>query len=200
MATEPHLEKITDALLTLINGVTTGNGFHHTIEVARSMTVDFRDTSPSHLKGVLFIQDADRMTDQESYGTARWMVNYVLEVFVRESKAATIIETITNRIMADVDKRIQTDPVLGGLAIDTVLTGMGYLATNPNFTGLVLEISVNYQTGLVDIKCFAPINLIGADKFNITFVPAIDDIFTIRNLIITFEEEDLTVTAIGITV
>ena len=150
MATEPHLEKITDALLTLINGVTTGNGFHYTITAARSMTVDFRDVSPSHLKGVLFIQDASRMEDQENLGTARWMVNYVLEVFVRESKTETIIETITNRIMADVDKRIQTDPNLGGLAIDTVLTGMGYLATDPNFTGLVLEISVNYQTVLDD--------------------------------------------------
>ena len=60
--------------------------------------------------------------------------------------------------------------------------------------------TINYLTGVVDIFCFAPINLIGDDVFEVEFAPAIDDIFTIRNLIITFEDEDLTVTATGITV
>lgn len=59
--------------------------------------------------------------------------------------------------------------------------------------------TVNYLTGDVTLNCFAPVNLIGADEFSIEFAPAIDDIFTVRNLIITFTEEDLVVTATGIT-
>lgn len=60
--------------------------------------------------------------------------------------------------------------------------------------------TVNYQTGVVNLDCFVPVNLVNSDDFNISFAPAIDDIFTVRNLIITFADEDLTVTAIGIQV
>ena len=60
--------------------------------------------------------------------------------------------------------------------------------------------TVNYQTGVVNLDCFVPNNLVNSDDFNISFSPAIDDIFTVRNLIITFADEDLTVTATGIQV
>lgn len=59
--------------------------------------------------------------------------------------------------------------------------------------------TVNYLTGDVNLKCFVPVNLVNSEDFSITFTPVIDDIFTTRNLIITFTEDDLTVTAQGLT-
>lgn len=59
--------------------------------------------------------------------------------------------------------------------------------------------TINYETGVVELLCFVPVNLLNDEEFWISFVPAIDDIFSVRNLIITFADEDLTVTARGIT-
>lgn len=59
--------------------------------------------------------------------------------------------------------------------------------------------TINYETGVVDLTNFAAVNLIDATAFWVSFVPAIDDLFSVRNLILTFADDDLTITARGIT-
>lgn len=58
--------------------------------------------------------------------------------------------------------------------------------------------TIDYNNGVVKLNCFVPINLVSDDEFWVSFEPQINDLFTVRNMIITFEDEDLDVSATGI--
>lgn len=54
---------------------------------------------------------------------------------------------------------------------------------------------INYQTGEIKLDNFVPVNLIDDTDFWLSVKPQINDIETVRNLIITFDEKDLNVSA-----
>jgi hypothetical protein len=53
--------------------------------------------------------------------------------------------------------------------------------------------TIDYDEGIVTITCFAPTSLIDSTQVSLTFEPRENDIFTVRNLILTIDEDDITV-------
>lgn len=144
----PGFETIAANLLTLLNGVTTGNGYNQTISIWRSKRADFMDVfdrTPVNGNGMLYMTEMERLMDYDSddgpeYLTAKWKLHFALEIYVMESDLATAVDTLINQVVGDVYKQIMTDPDLSGAAIDTEVTGVTRVSAGANFSGPVIEI------------------------------------------------------------
>ena len=144
----PGFEVVAANLLTLLNGVTTGNGYNQTISIWRSKRADFQDIfnrTPANGNGVLYLVGLERLLDDDSadgpeLGTAKWNLQFSLEIYVVESDFSSAVDTLINQVVADVYKRIMTDPSLTGKAIDTVVTGITRIGGDPNFSGPAIAI------------------------------------------------------------
>lgn len=60
--------------------------------------------------------------------------------------------------------------------------------------------TIDYTTGHINLPNFVPVNLIDSETFYIHAIPEINNLDTVRNLIITYDNADITVTATGIVV
>ncbi len=90
------------------------------------------------------------------------------------------------------DKHFFEDDRQGNIVLKKIAVDNTISIVNDKF-GLV-----NYETGNINLPNFVPVNLIDSNEFSISAKPKIDDIYTVRNLIITFKDEDIKVTAKGI--
>tara|TARA_R100000808_G_scaffold25080_1_gene61487 strand:+ start:7346 stop:7834 length:489 start_codon:yes stop_codon:yes gene_type:complete len=155
---DPLLENIAANLLTLLNGVTTGNGYNQTLSVVRSKRTDWSDVydrTPKNGNGLLYLVNLERMEAQgddlqEDYTTARWTATFNLEVYVIESDDDTAVDTLINRVIGDVYKKIMTDPDLTGKTWDTVVSEVTRITGGPEYSGVLFTIEVPVRHDIAD--------------------------------------------------
>lgn len=120
-AAEPVVERIAQNIVNTLRELTTAAGIYANATVDRpnpALPHDFKDYR------LLVVQENEE--EDEEAGTADGLLG-LIQPFrivcdaVLPETAQTAIDTVLNRIKADVQKKLREDPQRGGLAWDTVL-------------------------------------------------------------------------------
>lgn len=118
--TESILENISANIATTLAGVTTAAGYHQTLIVKRSRRSDFEDIAAEDFTAIV-IQEAESERESPYSHTDRAM-NYLVPVILMDDDRSTLaLDTLKNRVRADIEKALRVDPTRGGYALDTVL-------------------------------------------------------------------------------
>lgn len=147
----PIVEQIAANLKTAIDAITVTNGFQQDLKAVRPTRLGFADDEVPENGTVLITQDDPEPLDELSApgnpALKAWRQPFVLIAFVIESDGATTpIETRINRVGADIQKKALEDPGRGNLAIDTHVQAPNIMNEGPRFTGIIVNVEVDYRT------------------------------------------------------
>ena len=160
-ATNPVVELITRDIVTKIDAITEDNGFNQDLNAVRPMRLG-NDAGVSLVNGVVIVHQDDPDVseldaDKGAAGLKAWIQPYALECFVIQDDltpgdTGTPIDTLINRVKADIEKKLMEDHTRGGNAIETRLDGsMKFVDEgNATITGIVVFVSVQYRVKLTD--------------------------------------------------
>ena len=149
MAT-PRIESIALDIETAIGEITTANGYNQDLTALRPRRNDFNDVTPEN-NLVLITQSDASAFDDHAIGVARYQQSFVLIAFVIDSDSATdSIDTRINKVRSDIEKKLMVDPQRGTYANDTMPIGASVFDDGEGFSGVAVQILVDYQTELTD--------------------------------------------------
>ena len=152
---EPIDELIAQEIQAAVNAITTGAGFRQDLTCLRPtrqemVDVDAGDVVPVNGTVLLIQGDDDRDDALSSAGSpprTAWRQQFVLIAFVSDSDTPTApLDTLLNRVKADIRRKLMEDPQRGGLALDTLLAGAVSFSPSPQETGVTVGFEVVYRT------------------------------------------------------
>jgi len=142
---EPIVELIAANIEADINAITTGNGFNYTLAAHRRKKFDFINEPWADLDVV--IQQLERRKISDENMIKRWEQPFGIYAFTTQSEdASTTIDTKQNRVIADIEKKLMTDPYRGGNADDTDIEGPVPFINANSACGVYMEVVVVYGT------------------------------------------------------
>lgn len=142
---EPIIELIAENIKTAIDGITQANHYFYNLTAIRPRQIDFSDIVPADGCTLIYQEDED---PAENPGTAskEWNQTFSIVSLVAVSdKATEAMDIKINRIRADIQKKLMTDPSRGGYAIDTILGPSSIFMAGEGFAGIAVTIIVNYR-------------------------------------------------------
>jgi len=147
---EPIVEQIAVDLVTVLETVTTANGYHYSLADVKRPTAG-NDDGPGHLVAVLTQDDPDEDEELSHPGNPAadaWEQPFEVEIFVSTSEdAAEAIDTVLNRLAADCAKAIMADPQRSELALDTrMLPPRYYRSIDGGYEIVTVRPAVRYRT------------------------------------------------------
>lgn len=129
--------------------------------------------------------------------TPRFGINTQYDVrFENPLEAGTLQSSgfiVNEPTQTETDVYFFRDDGAGNLVLFKQLTDFSTVVIDANFG------TIDYDTGVIDITCFAPVALVDSTEISISFEPRENDIFSVRNLILTIEDEDVVVSGSPIT-
>ena len=154
--TEPIIEQILLDVVDTVNGITTGAGYQQTLTAVRPTRQDLDDEGPVD-NGTVLVVFSDPEPDAEHSNAGNparqaWMVQLVLVAYVIPSDASeTPIDTLINRVRADIEKALQADHTRGGLANWTRPAGsLKFIQEGGAVSGVAVFADVLYRTPIND--------------------------------------------------
>ena len=152
MAENPIIEQILLDVVETVNGITTDNGYQQDLTAVRPTRLDLDDEGPGD-DGTVVVVHSDPEPDAEHSNAGNparqaWSLGLVLVAYVIPSDAAaTPIDTLINRVRADIEKALQVDPTRGGLAVWTRPAGsQKFIQEGGATTGVAVFADVLYRT------------------------------------------------------
>ena len=156
MATNPIVEQIIQNVVTVVDGVTVANGYNQNLDAVRPLRLDLDDVGPAVNGKVVVVHD-DPAVDEEHSNAGNparqaWKLMVTLIAYVLPSDdSATAIDTLINRVRADLEKALQVDPTRGGLAVWTMPAGsQKFVLEGGGVTGVAVFADVLYRTPIGD--------------------------------------------------
>lgn len=142
---DPIKENISADILTAVNEITTDAGFNQTLIARRAMRIDFNEDNPPATNRVVITQtEAEDLTPGISKN--EWLQHYDINCIVVGSDTdSTTIETLINRVEADVIKKLRVDPQRSGNALDTIILSPESPGEDSGFTGIIVKVAVHYR-------------------------------------------------------
>jgi hypothetical protein len=142
----PVIEYIAANIETTINAITTGNGYSQTLIAGRVNAEDFASVSPENGK-VLIVQTDEDLPERQAPLSRDTFQTFILVAFVIVSEdAAGSIDTLRNRVKADITKAMMAVPTRGNYAIDTEIFETDFFKDDQGITGLAIPMRVRYRT------------------------------------------------------
>jgi hypothetical protein len=156
MATNPIVEQIVQNVVTVIDAVTIANGYNQNLDAVRPTRQDLDDQGPAS-DGTVVVTHSDPEPDEEHSNAGNperqaWSLGLTLIAYVIPSDADTTpIDTLINRVRADIEKALQVDPTRAGLAVWTRPAGsQKFIAEGGSATGVAVFADVLYRTPIDD--------------------------------------------------
>ena len=152
--TDPIVELIIQEVVTTVNGITVENEYNQDLSAVRPTRLDLDDEGPAD-DGTVVVMCADPEPDAEHSNAGNparqaWRLALVLLAYVIPSDADTTpIDTLVNRVRADIEMALQADPTRGGLAITTDLAGSQKFVAE-GAAGVAVLADVVYRTPIND--------------------------------------------------
>jgi hypothetical protein len=144
----PILESIAVDIEAAVNAITVANGFNYTLTAIRPKTITYKVT-PNYDK-VVVIKQGTRSPIGSASLVLSWEQIFELTCWVTESEiAVTSIETKTNQIVADIEKKLKEDVQRGDNAYNTRLLGADPLEDEAG-TGAIVTVAVDYKVSETD--------------------------------------------------
>lgn len=142
----PVVEHIAANIKTAIGEITEADGYNQNLTAIRPRRNDFSDIVPKDL--VVLVKQADEEESEEKpLMIGQWDQPFVLMAIVLDSDdAVTSIDTRTNQVRADIQKKLLVDPTRGGYAFDTVILPSAEFDDGEGFTGIAVKVVVKYRT------------------------------------------------------
>lgn len=155
MAENPIIEQIILDVVSTIDGITTGNGYEQNLDAVRPTRQDLDDESPGTDGQVVVTFSDPEMNDEHSAAgnppRQGWTVQLTLIAYVIPGDASTTpLDTLINRVRADIEKALQVDHTRGGLAINTKPAGSQKFVAGVATSGVAVFADVDYRTSLAD--------------------------------------------------
>lgn len=153
-AANPIIEQIILDVVGTIDGITTDNGYQQDLNAVRPTRMDLDDEGPGTDGDVVVtFSDPDPADEHSAAGNPPrqgWTVQLTLIAYVIPSDASTApLDTLINRVRADIEKALQVDHTRGGLAINTTPAGSQKFAVEGgSTTGVAVFADVTYRTPL----------------------------------------------------
>jgi hypothetical protein len=154
--TEPIIERILQNVKTVVDGITVVAGYNQDLDAVRPTKMDFDDGAPAvNGKVVILCDDPEPNVEKSNAGNpARqaWTLSLVLVAYVIPSDTSTTpIDTLINRVRADIEKALQADPYRGELAVDTSPAGsQKFVEEGGAACGVAVFVDVVYRTPIND--------------------------------------------------
>ena len=147
---EPVVEIIAAEIAAKIAEVTTDNGFHQILVAVRDKRVAYRDQAPVEYT-VLLVQEDEEEWGEQPNTTKAWEQPFALQAIVLDNDSdTTAIDIKRNRVRADLQKKLMEDPTRGGNANDTIVKPSVLFNDGKGFSGIQVNIVVNYRTKITD--------------------------------------------------
>jgi len=148
---DPVLELIAENIKTEVAEITVANGFNQNLTPKRPTRSGWEDDEPATNGKVLIIQE-DPDEDEENAAAGNnpmkaWVQPFTLVAFVIASDAnSDPIDTLVNRVKADIEKKLCEDPTRGGNAWDTRIRAGGKIYKDGQYSGWAVVVDVHYRT------------------------------------------------------
>ena len=142
---EPVVELIAANIAAAINEITTGNGFNYTLSCHRAKHFDFLNKSWKDLD--VIVKQLERTKASDENMISRWEQSVVIAaILLQPESSSTPIDIKNNRVAADIEKKLMTDPYRGGNADDTGVDSVVPFKIATGQTGIWMEITVYFGT------------------------------------------------------
>ena len=149
---EPVIERIVQEVKARLAEITTANGYQQDLTPVRPIRGNFEaEENPENGK-VLLVQGDAEEHETEIELARRWVQPLWLECFViaTHDDTTTPLDTLVNRVEADIVKKLAADRTRGGLAIDTIVRPGERRTDGPDATGILIRVDVDYLTSWGD--------------------------------------------------
>jgi len=153
----PVVELITQDIVEKIDAIKVADGWNQDLNAVRPTRLGNDENLPIDNGLVIVHQedpdDTDLDADRGSQGLKAWAQPYLLECIVwQDDDATTPIDTLINRVRADIEKKLMEDESRGGNAIETLLGGSMKFTDegDAELTGIIILITVQYRVRLTD--------------------------------------------------
>ncbi len=155
MPSDPIIEQIAQNLKSAVSAITTANGFQQDLTCVRPLSNDWESNERPRDNLVLLVQMPatrdDAISTAGNSGLYGERALYELQCYVCPGDDSTTpIDTLLNRIRADVRKKLMEDPTRGGLAIDTEFEESVPFEHSQGISGLALSFAVRFRTPFDD--------------------------------------------------
>jgi hypothetical protein len=151
---EPIIEQILANVATTVDGITVGAGYQQTLNAVRPTRLDLEsNTIPNNGTVVVVCEDTQPGTvNAGNPARQEWEIMVSCIAYVIASDAVTTpIDTLINRVRADIEKALQVDHTRGGLAINTMPAGsQTFIAPGGSTSGVAVFSTVTIRTRLTD--------------------------------------------------
>lgn len=147
----PIVELIAEQIQTLINAVTTTNGFNQDLVAVRPKRI--------HLEGdinddnTVIIEQESAAVLSQSNEKIIWRQGFAIQAIVIDSDtAAAGIDTRLNQVRSDIEKKLMTGTnwKLGGLADGLLFRATEKFISDPQLAGIAVNIDVIYTVDADD--------------------------------------------------
>jgi len=153
---DPVLEQIAAAIKTRLETVTTANGYNYSLaSVIRPPR--YGPTTYANLTAVLMQEDPEVMGDdpylEGNPVRVQFACMFIVYLFHLPSDTSTdAVDTVLNRLAADVTKAVMTDQTFGGLALPTtrVMPQQEFIPSQGAGCGVSVPIEVHYRVSELD--------------------------------------------------
>jgi len=147
----PVIEAIAADILSVVNTVTTANGYNQNLAGTRPTSREWRDGRAQSDGTVIVVQQGSDEDEDASaagnVGMTAWYERFALVAYVIDSDTETTpMDTRTNQVRADLEKALTEDRTRGGRALDTIVRAPEFFDQGPGATGIVVVIDVRYRT------------------------------------------------------
>lgn len=153
---DPIIELIVQDMVGAVNAVTLAAGYNQDLTAVRPKRQDLTDEGPAG-DGTVVITHADPEPDLEHSNAGfperqAWRLNVTLVAYVIPSDDSTAaLDTLINRVRADLERALLRDPTRGGLAVWTRPAGsQKFIAEGGSATGVAVFADVLYRTPIDD--------------------------------------------------
>lgn len=141
------LEKISQDVLTTLQGITTGNGYAVTLDVVRGRKLE----TPKHLHCEVWQLSPDDVTDQV-VAADMWEQHYAVVCYVQpDDTDTTALDVYNNQIAAAIHFALLQDVTRTGNAMNTTIKPTFYFPpVEGEAAGITVNFTVLYRTALDD--------------------------------------------------
>ncbi|HUX15571.1 MAG TPA: hypothetical protein VMW52_03810 [Phycisphaerae bacterium] len=146
----PLIERIARAIATALATITAANGYRTTVsEVLRPRRTGERVTPKANM--ILLLQAGigpeEELDAAGNPGLIGRVASFSADCVIALSESdARPMDEILNIFAADVEQCLMADPTWGGLAIDTLVSGLDYPEAGSGVAGVTVLFDVSYRT------------------------------------------------------